>query len=305
MTRYLEVGKALARRVRSGELPAGAELPTVRECAGDFGATATTITRAYHYLAEGGVITLGDRRRASVATRGAMAAARLLESDDVFRLAGSDDPALHLLLDHVRSGVTNVGARGSFWALRQLSRGEADGAAIHLRHRSGVYNAPFALALLDGQDPHLIRLWGREQGFLVPPGNPMGIRTAVDVVDLRVARREEGAGTRVLLDQLVIEAEVSPSSIVGPEFHSHLETGLSIAAGIADVALGLRSAAEELALEFVPVVLESYDLILPGAALPAAQPLVAALADDTVRSAITDLGGYDLTHTGEVDALTG
>ena len=156
MTRYLDVGKSLARRVRSGELPAGAELPTVRECARDFATTATTITRAYRYLADGGVITLADRRRATVATRGAMAAARLLEQDDVFRLAGSDDPALQLLMEHVAPAITNVGTRGSFWALRTLSRGEADGAAIHLRHRSGDYNAPFARALSPrpGPTPH-------------------------------------------------------------------------------------------------------------------------------------------------------
>lgn len=303
MTQYLEVGTELAQRVRAGELPAGSELPTVRECARVFSTTSTTITRAYRYLADGGVITMAARRRARVATDGAMAAARLLEADRVFRLAGSDDPALQLLLEHTGPAVTSVGARGSFWALRMLSRGQADGAAIHLRHRSGEYNAPYARALLAGRAPHLIRLWRREQGLLVPPGNPHSISGIADLERRRVARRETGAGTRVLLDQLLLDAGVNPELIVGPELHSHLEAGLAVTAGIADVALGLRTAARELALDFVPLTWESYDLLLPAAALPAAQPFLAALADDHLSALLDELGGYDLTHSGQVDAL--
>ncbi|MEV0074358.1 MULTISPECIES: hypothetical protein [unclassified Amycolatopsis] len=76
-----------------------------------------------------------------VAADGDIAAARLLEADHVFRLAGSDDPALQILLDHTTPAVTPVGTRGRFQACAR-ARGEADGAAIHLRHRDGDYNAP-------------------------------------------------------------------------------------------------------------------------------------------------------------------
>lgn len=302
MTRYLEVGTEIARRVRSGALPVGAELPAVRECAREFDTTSTTVARAYRFLADGGVITMADRRRARVASSGAVAAARLLESDRVFRLAGSDDPALQLLLDHIGPSVVSVGTRGSFQALRVLSRGGADGAAIHLRHLSGVYNAPFARALLRDQDPHLLRLWRREQGFLVAPGNAQLVRTTADLAGLRVAKREMGAGTRVLLDQLLIDAGIAPEQVAGPELPSHLETGLAIAAGIADTTLGLRSAAKELALDFVPVTWESYDIVLGAAALGAAQPIVKALRESSVVNAIAELGGYDLHDAGTVDA---
>lgn len=77
-----------------------------------------------------------------------------------------------------------------------------------------------------------------------------------------------------------------------------------MAAAIADVALGLRSAAEDLALDFVPLTWEPYDLVLSGAALPTAQPLITALTDPTLRSTIGALGGYDLSQAGHVDALT-
>ena len=67
-----------------------------------------------------------------------------------------------------------VGASGSFRGLTALWRNEADGAALHLRHRDGTYNAPFAAALLAGRDPVLVHLWQREQGLVVAPGNPLG-----------------------------------------------------------------------------------------------------------------------------------
>jgi molybdate-binding protein len=303
VARYLDVGDEIARRVRSGQLAAGAELPAIREAATEYAATPATIARAYRYLADGGVISIGDRRRARVATDAPIAAARLLEADRVFRLAGSDDPALQLVLDHVGPAVVPVGTRGSFQGLRALTRGSADGAAIHLRHLSGAYNAPFATALLRHRGPHLLRLWRREQGLIVAPGNPHAVATPADLVKLRVAKREMGAGTRVLLDQLLADAGIAPHDVHGPELHSHLETALAVAAGIADAGIGLRSSANELDLNFSSVTWEQFDIALGADALGAARPLITALHDPTVLAAINGLGGYDTQPAGTVETL--
>ena len=303
VSRYLEIGTEIAQRVRSGALATGTALPAIRESARQHGATSSTIGRAYRYLADGGVITIGDRRRARVARDGAVAAARLLEADRVFRLAGSDDPALQIVLDHVVPAVVPVGARGSFHALRALARGTADGAAIHLRHRDGTYNVPFARALLRHRRPHLLHLWRREQGLLVAPGNPQCARTPADLAALRVAKREVGAGTRVLLDQLLIAAGIAPRAVEGPELHSHQEVALAVAAGIADVGLGLRAEANDLDLDFIPLTWESYDIALGADAIGAARPLVTALHDPTVTKPISQLGGYDLEQAGRVDPI--
>jgi molybdate-binding protein len=303
VARYVEIVTDLARRVRSGELPPGAELPSVREYARELDTTSSTVVRAYRSLADGAVITMADRRRARVATEGALAAARLLEADRVFRLAGSDDPALQLLLGHVGAAVVPVGSRGSFQALRALARDEADGAAIHLRHRDGTYNAPFARALLG--DPYLLHLWRREQGLLVPAGNPAGLAGAADLAGVRVARREQGAGTRVLLEQLLIASGISPQDVAGPELPSHLEVALAVTAGIADAGLGLRANVADLGLEFVPLTWESYDIAVGGAALGAVRPLITALRDPEVQESILRLGGYDLDNTATLHRLSG
>ncbi|MGH3981526.1 MAG: substrate-binding domain-containing protein [Pseudonocardiaceae bacterium] len=303
MARYLEIGTEIAQRVRCGELTAGTELPSIRASARDHATTSSTIGRAYRYLADGGVIVLADRRRARIATDAAIAAARLLEADRVFRLAGSDDPALQVVLDCVGSAVVPVGIRGSFPGLRELARCTADGAAIHLRHHSGAYNVPFARALLRHRRPHLLHLWRREQGLLVTRGNPCGVATVADLVTLRVAKREVGAGTRALLDQLLSAAGIAAHHVAGPEVSSHLEIGLAVASGIADAGLGLRAAANELDLAFIPVIWEPYDIAVSGAALGAARPLITALRDPKIQASIAELGGYDLTQAGAVEPL--
>jgi molybdate-binding protein len=232
-----------------------------------------------------------------------VAARRFLHGERVFRLAGSDDPALDVVLRGLGRAIRPVGTEGSFGGLQAVRQGRADGAAVHLLHHSGRYNAPFARGLLRGLRPHLIHLWRREQGLLVPPGNPRGLTSAADLAGLRVAKRRFGTGTRVLLDRLLREAGHDPDAVAGPETGSHLETALAVASGVVDAGLGVRSAARDLDLDFVPLVSEEYDVVLSGAALDAAAPLVAALQDPATRSAVTALGGYDASQAGKVEDL--
>ncbi len=304
MTRYLDISSRLADAVLSRQLRPGAELASVRAYAAQVGATASTISRAYAHLAEAGVLVVEPRRRARVAPEAYLAAMRLQQGERVFRLAGSDDPALQVLLDSAGRTVVLATSRGSFGGLRALAAGDADGAAIHLRHQSGEYNAPFAEALLRGRDPHVLRLWRRRQGLIVPRGNPASLATAADLIGRRVARREPGAGTRILLDQLLSAAGANPDAVSGPEFPSHLEIALAVAAGIADAGLAVEVAAARLDLDFVPLVWEHYDVVLPGDALGAAEPLVNAVRDRRVRTAIERLPGYDLADAGRLERLS-
>lgn len=300
VARYVQIANDLACRVRSGELTAGAELPGVREYARVLGTTSSTVVRAYRYLADGAVITLADRRRARIAGDGAIAAARLLEPERVFRLAGSDDPALGVLLGRLGALVEPVGVRGSFPGLRAVARGEADGAVIHLRHRDGVYNEAFVRAVLGGEEPYLLHLWRREQGLIVPAGNPHGLASVAGIGGRQVARREMGAGTRVLLDQLLLAEGIAPDAVAGPELSSHMEIAFAVALGIADVGVGVRAGLADLGLEFVPLLWEPYEIALGREALGAARPLLTALRDPALHRAATALGGYDLAHTGTV-----
>jgi molybdate-binding protein len=208
-----------------------------------------------------------------------------------------------VVLREAGRAVVTVGTRGSFQGLTALWRGTADGAAIHLLHHSDVYNAPYASALLRGRQPTLIHLWRREQGLLVAPGNPHNITTASDLRHACVAKREFGAGTRVLLDRMLKDARIPPDSVPGPESASHLEVALAIASGVADAGVGVRAAATALDLEFIPLLWEQYDIVLSADDLGAAQPLITALRDPAVGRSIMQLGGYDTQHAGEIKML--
>ncbi len=303
MARYLQVSSDIAERVAAGTLAGGDELPSIRQAAQSYDTTATTIGRAWRHLADAGVIEIPDRRRARVAAGGGGAARRLLGGRPALRLAGSDDPGLDIALRRAGSSVVTVGTRGSFHGLTRIWRGTADAAAIHLRHRSGDGNSPYARSLLRGRQPAIIHLWRREQGLLVPDGNPGRISGPADLRGLRIARRPYGTGTRVLLDQLLHDAGIPPASVTGPDAASHLEVAMTIASGQADTGLGVRAAATALDLTFIPLTWEDFDIVLSGDAVPAAGPLIAALRDPGVQSSVGALGGYDLSRTGTVHMI--
>jgi molybdate-binding protein len=304
MARYLQVSQEVASDIESGVLGPGDELPSIRDAAARHETTGSTIARAYRHLADAGVIDVADRRRSRVAAGGETAARRLLGGHPVLRLAGSDDPGLDIALRHSGASVITLGTRGSFHGLTRIWRGTADAAAIHLRHRSGGHNSPFARTLLRDRRPAVIHLWRREQGWLTPAGNPDHITGPGDLRALRIARRPFGTGTRVLLDRLLTEAGIAPASVTGPEAASHLEVAMSVASGQADTGLGVRAAATALDLGFVPVIWEDFDIVLSGDTLPAAEPLIAALRTSAVQSSIDALGGYDLSRAGSVEMLT-
>src|SRR3954465_4407822 len=243
MPRYHDLTATLAARIADGELAPGASLASIRELAATERTTATTVARAYRELADAGAIVIEPRRAARVSAGGELAARALLREGAVFRLAGSDDPALSMLLAEMPDTMLPVGASGSYRGLAALWSARADGASLHLRHRSGEYNAPFARGILAGRDPVLVHLWRREQGLVVPPGNPRGVDSIHDLASLRIVRRPAGTGTRTLLDRLLLDAGLEPEGISGPTVELHLDVALAVATGEADAGLGLRSAA--------------------------------------------------------------
>jgi molybdate-binding protein len=123
-----------------------------------------------------------------------------------------------------------------------------------------------------------------------------GVTEVAQLRGLRVARRQFGTGTRVLLDRLLADAGIPAASVAGPEAASHLDV-----AGQADAGIGVRAAATALDLGFSRVTWEDFDIVLSADALEAAEPLIAALRQPSVRSAVEALGGYDTCQAGSVE----
>jgi molybdopterin molybdotransferase/putative molybdopterin biosynthesis protein len=225
--------------------------------------------------------------------------------------SGSHDLSIGLLEDSLKRrapqlkiSAANVGSLGGLLALR---RGEAHVIGTHLLDaKSGVYNLPDIHRHLRGHDVVVINLVVREQGLIVARGNPKGISGLRDLVraDVRFVNRQPGAGTRVLLDYKLGKLRLRPERIHGYEREefTHMAVAVAIASGLVDCGLGVRSAANALGLDFIPVEKEEYDLVLRRDfhLSAAGQALLAAIRSDDFREAVMRLGGYDVARTGMV-----
>ncbi|RRR78185.1 MAG: molybdopterin biosynthesis protein [Candidatus Viridilinea halotolerans] len=224
---------------------------------------------------------------------------------------GSHDLALDLLASHmrrfapgVRLSSANVGSLGGLMALK---RRDAHLAGTHLLDEAtGSYNWPFIKRLLPDEEMVLVHLAYREQGFIVPAGNPMDLAALHDLVrpDVRFVNRQKGSGTRVLLDYQLKQEGLAPEQINGyaREEFTHMAVAAAVLSGSANVGMGILAAARALGLAYVPLFSERYDLAIPRRHWESAllDPLRRTLADPSYQQAVAALGGYAVAKMGAV-----
>ncbi|MBQ12440.1 MAG: molybdopterin biosynthesis protein [Planctomyces sp.] len=226
---------------------------------------------------------------------------------------GSHDLTLDLLASHL--GKTNPGLRlasshiGSLGGLIALQRGEAHLAGSHLLDEdTGEYNLSYIRQHLPGVPVVLINLVGRVQGLMVPPGNPKAIHHLEDLARPGIAfvNRQRGSGTRVLLDYKLKGLNIGPDQVSGyqREEYSHLAVAAAVKAGSADTGLGILSAARALDLDFVPLMDERYELVIPRVHYDSGllQPLLALLHDTAFQQEVESMGGYHTEDMGKIVA---
>ena len=147
------------------------------------------------------------------------------------------DLASQFLAEHDRRlASANVGSQGGLIALR---RGEAHLAGSHLLNpETGEYNVSYIRQYMPNIPVKVVALVRREQGLIVRPGNPKGVKGLADLKrsDIRYVNRQRGAGTRVLLDYHLNLMTISRDWIVGysQEEYTHLGVAAAIASGRAD-----------------------------------------------------------------------
>ena len=222
---------------------------------------------------------------------------------------GSHDLTLDLLAQFLADRVpgarlssANVGSLGGLIALR---RGEAHFGGSHLLDpETGDYNWSYIQRYLPDTPVVLVTLVEREQGFIVAPGNPKGIRGWGDLgrEDLCFANRQRGAGTRILLDYMLSLRGTDPASIVGyqREEFTHLAIAAAVVSGSADYGLGINAAANALGLDFVPLARERYDLVIPETYYQSdlLKPVLELLHEPTFRQAVAAMPGYHIELMG-------
>ncbi len=230
--------------------------------------------------------------------------------DSVLVHVGSHDNLLDLIANELmdrpealRLVSSNVGSLGGVTA---LGAGSAMVAGMHLFDpASGDFNFPFLERYLPGADLLVVNLAIRQQGLIVPRGNPKGIGGIGDLVreEISCINRQRGAGTRILFDHHLNQAGIRPARIRGyeREEYTHMAVAVNVLTGSADTGLGIYSAARALDLDFVPLARERYDLVIPRRFADDAKirALLELLRSQAFQARISAQGGYETSLTGQ------
>lgn len=219
-------------------------------------------------------------------------------------IAGSHDPLLEWAAVASESGLALL-QDGSLDGLKRLAAGEARLAGLHLRdHDSGEYNAPWLRQNLPGAPIVALEWARREQGLILPPGNPAGVRGVRDLAGARFALRQAGAGSRILLEHLLRSSGAEPAELVPLDapLRNHTDVALAVLDGKADAGFGIHAVARRFRLDFLPLHIERYDLALARRDYfePPFQALLAFTRGQAFRERAEELGGYDLRGLGQV-----
>ncbi|GGS01340.1 substrate-binding domain-containing protein [Deinococcus sedimenti] len=213
-------------------------------------------------------------------------------------LVAGCDPALGLLCG--RLGAEGRAAwvpHDSLGALAAAARGEVHVAGLHLG--GGDAHRQVIARTLPGAA--LVRAWQVQQGLMLAPGNPLGVRGAPDLArrDLRLVTRAAGAGGRALLDRWFQVAGLSGRERAARHARSlladsPLAAAALVARGEADAAPGPSSAARAHGLTFVPLHLDAFDLAVPERHLghPGVQALLSAARSAAFLDDLRSVGGY-------------
>ena len=220
----------------------------------------------------------------------------------------SHDFAVGLLHDMLAETDAPIAVqyKGSFDALASLRRGECDVAGFH------VPEGPLGTLLAQRYaeclptEHRLVSFVTREQGLILRAGNPKEIAGVEDLCreGVRMVNRQRGSGTRALLEFMISSKGLDRARMdgYGNEEITHGAVAALIAGNQADVGFGVRAAAAQYRLAFVPLCLERYYLACAASALESApmRELRQALRGAAFRERVADLAGYSAGRAGEV-----
>jgi len=216
---------------------------------------------------------------------------------------GSHDIVMDLIADEVNLSSTHTGSMGGVTALKKC---QTHIAPVHiLNEQNGVYNE-FLLDKYFDDETVLIRGVEREQGLIVPKGNPKNIFEISDLSKDNIVfiNRQRGAGTRILLDYLLKKDEIRSSEISGYEREAttHMACATAVKSGSADVALGIKAAAQVMDLDFIPITFENYDFLVKKETLSdeRMKSFLNFIRSQRFEDKIKNLGGYNARETGKL-----
>ncbi|MFC1811328.1 molybdopterin biosynthesis protein [Thermodesulfobacteriota bacterium] len=231
--------------------------------------------------------------------------------DNTIVVVGSHDNTLDILADQIREGHRSLSLSsshvGSMGGLMAIKKGACHVAGSHLLDtEDGSYNISYIQKFLPDVHVKLTNFVFRDQGLIVQKGNPKGIKGIEDLGndDVTFMNRQAGSGTRILLDYRLKQLGIDPGAINGYENEefTHMSVAVAVLSNAADVGLGIFAAAKALDLDFIPVVTEQYDLIIPEIyyASDNIKILLETINSSAFKKRVEALGGYSTEKTGTI-----
>ena len=225
--------------------------------------------------------------------------------------AGSHDPLLEWALAESGCGIGPM-FDGSLDGFARFRRGEALFAGIHVPDPTGTTHNFHLLDTAREDDLSLVLVtWAvRRQGLMFRPGEglPTGAADPVSGLagsGLRVQRRQDTAGSRVLLEgllerQAAAQGGVDAVNWSGSTARTETEAALAVLEGEADATFGIETVAKRFKLTFVPVATERYDILIAQNDFfaPAFQKLLVFARCAAFAEKAGTLGGYDISLLG-------
>ncbi len=218
------------------------------------------------------------------------------------------DPSASILANALqRQGCDLVIAyENSSRSLELLREGLVHVAGTHLSEKASGKSALSPITKMFPRNSVAVvsyAIW--QEGLVVAKGNPKKISGIVDLTrkDVRIANREQGAGCRILLDELLHERGIATSQVKGFErvVMGQLPAARLVQSGEVDCCISAQAGATALGLDFIPLAQKPYRLVVRRTHLDLApiQTLIETLGRASFRREVEACIGYDMRTAGD------
>lgn len=156
-----------------------------------------------------------------------------------------------------------------------------------------------------GREPVVLIEWAkRTRGLMYRRDTKVAVDSLAAVGRMRFQTRQPEAGSELVLDQLLKQQGMARADLNAVEAveRSEADLAMAIAAGRADIGLGIEAAARQFQLDFAPLVVERFDLLVwrKNYFDPPFQQFIGFCGSDAFRKRAEVLGGYDCSAMGAV-----
>ena len=222
-------------------------------------------------------------------------------------IAGSHDPLLEWAIRESGCGLA-MQFDGSLSGLDVFENSGALATGLHVLNANSTanttsWNTHIVQTRFANSHVVLVNWAKRQQGLIVPKGNPKNIASVTDLPTLQIATRQAGTGGMILFEHLLQAQGIDLATLnISETCRTENDTIAAVASGKADVAPGLQALALQYGLGFVPTQEENFDLMVCRKAWfeTPFQSLLKFTQTSNFKEKSAQFAGYNTTTLGTV-----